>query len=493
MRRVVNHKIFAGIVLAGALIITGCSSQLSGLRHENQATVDETPPGLDSIVVARADSIARQFLPADHLRNDAATLLETSHIYFAAGDSLRMFWLAIAHPTETVAAADTQQFERHYRAAYRMIKHDQRLVNVRRFGIPDDTEQLITRLYESAQNAVEQAIRKNPFELNLRLHIIQIYLAMARLRDNTDDYEKAIAEINQVIRMNRGIPDIYIILGECYGALDEWEKSFNAYKEAHRLVKETAFFRADTASDTTRLIFLMQQQAHARAKMYDDSTALTFLNQAKHATHSNQKRVELDHYIQWINWDDGNIRAVEERDAIYELYQQGEYKDASKRYKKLLKSLRTQRTRNLINWKIALIDFSILNRKKDGVQRMFGVVNNLPNEADSMSTIYLNDYGAMCYSLGMDFAKQKEYKLAYTYFLQAADIAWNGQGKSAVELAKLSVVNPSLTIAHCQQALRFENELDKDARQHVYRLLMNAYKSNGEFTLARSYYQRLQP
>jgi hypothetical protein len=227
--------------------------------------------------------------------------------------------------------------------------------------------------------------------------------------------------------------------------------------------------------------------------MHDATAALAFLHDAKQSTHSAEKRSELNHYIEWINWDDGNIRAVEERDAIYELYKQGEFKDANNRYKKLLNILTTQRTRNLVNWKIALIDFSILNRKKDAIQRMYDVVHNLPAKQDSMSSVYLNDYGSMCYALGIEFAQRKEYKYAYTYFLQAVDVPWSGQGKSALELAKLSVADPMLTISHCEHALQLRDSLDENEMNQLYQLLVNAYKSNGEFALARSYFRRLQP
>ncbi len=491
MDHIATLKIFwLALLMAMA---AGCSSSHLFMRQKQKMDGPLYLPGVDSLVAMQSYVITRQLLPPDQVRDEVEQLFLTGRRHFALAESLLVCWQKLIDSAQTTMAMDTVIFQNTYRKAFYLIEGKEKLVNVKRLGIPRDTRRIIARLYEEADVKIEQAIQLNTYDIQLWLQAAQIQMAQARLAGRKKLYRATIPILRKILEFNRSLPDVYIMLGECYRALKQWDQVYQAYTQAQELLSATAFFRSDTMYGESRMVFLLQQRAHACTKQYNDSTALVLLNQAKSIATSLPERSEIESYIRWINWDDGNIRAVEERDAIYQLYRKGEYKQASKRYKKLIRILKTQRTRNFINWKIALIDFSILHRRQEGIARMHRVIQNSDTftETDSIRQVYRNDYGAMCYAMGAEYLTAKNFKRAYTYFYQASEIDWAGRGKSALELAKLSVVDPQLTIHHCQEALQYRNTLTQNELDEVYELLMHAYKSNGQFALARTYYLRL--
>jgi hypothetical protein len=104
---------------------------------------------------------------------------------------------------------------------------------------------------------------------------------------------------------------------------------------------------------------------------------------------------------------------------------------------------------------------------------------------------YLNDYGKMCYNLGIEYLESKNYKLAFIYFTQSVSFYWDEIGKSYLQLAALSSIQNDVAIQYCNKALEYRNSLTSAEIRKTYELLFKSYKRKGQFKKAEPWYNKL--
>ncbi len=360
-------------------------------------------------------------------------------------------------------------------------------------------EQMVAKILNRAQQQALQAKALNPYDLEIRGLLIQIYMKQGAMTHHSLTYNLAIEELNNLLLIDRSNSSIYEKLAECYYALKDWNRSYQHFQQAEQILLIQAQFRNNataettTAIDTARWIYYLRSQGETKAKLYDAEQAIWYLKKAGELTQSQAIQEELKKYIAWIEWDDGNIRASELRDVVINIEHQGDLKKARGQYLELLPMLKTQRARNEINWKIASIEFNSLKRKDTALRRMLQVVQQIQrqDQADELSQIYLKDYAAMCYSVGIDYLRDNQFRFAYMYLNQASQYEWDHRGDCYYQLALLSQANPAETIRNCKKALEFVDQLSADQVKKINKMLAISYLRMGQFDMAQSYYQTL--
>jgi len=363
-----------------------------------------------------------------------------------------------------------------------------------------DPMKICLTVLDSAQHQVARAKYCNPFDLDIRSLLIKIYLKQGELTRQPSFYLHAIDELNNFLLVDKSNPYIYEKLAECYYALEDWENCYRFFHEAEKILKIVIKFkrqtdqRQDNLLDTTRLVYYLRGQGEAKAKLYDDQQAIHYLTAARELSSSPTVKQQLQDILDWIDWDGGNIRAAEFRDKISKIEAAHDYKKARARYLELLKMLKTDRARNEINWKVASLEYQYLGKKKEALKRLFRVVQQIRNdrETNPLHTIYLKDYAAMCYSVGMEYFKQNAFRLAYIYLNQAAQFDWEHKGDCFFQLALLSRENPGETIRNCKYALEYATQLSKEKIKTIYKMLAISYKRRGEFDIADTYFENLK-
>ena len=493
-----KNTISTSICLGLLTLLLGCASNQHNFHSSYLLTENSIPPGIDSLIAVRADSLSNHYFVDFSQKMKSAFYVDQSKKLFKTGDSLWNLYLLISDTTLQNTEQDTSRVKQLFQKCQVILEPDKKndLERMRLFPDFKKVKSKLKDMLEKAKEDAERARHIDPYNLNARINFIEILKLIGKLTQEDEYFEHAINELNKFLEFEKSQHNIYALLAECHYSLQNWEQAYANFKKAQDVFEQTAIFLSayrPVKLDTSLLVYYLEQQGDTKAKIYDDSSALNLLSQALQLTRSEKKKRFIQNYIDWINWDDGNIRAVEARDYSYQLCREGKYKKARKEFKKLLKILKTQRTRNQINWKIATISFGVLNKKNDGIQRLFTVVKNIPvkNRSDSTSMVYLTDYGAMCYKLGLNYLKKKDYKIAYAYFNQASKIDWEKRAESYFQLAQLSQFDSEETIKNCQNVLAYEAILSKPTLKKTYQLLVNAYKRNGDFDLARDYYTKL--
>ena len=483
-------KLFpSGLVL---LLLISCSlnktirdDQLSNLS----ASKENYFPGVDSVVVNSAYKIADRIFVDLERRNQAAVWHNNARKSFQTADSL-----LDCYKHKVCQDSIIQKFYFSWQHANNQDLNKFDKYNGDRNIRP---EELLIRIFSLAEKDANHARRINPYDLDIRSLLVNIYSRMGELSGNLTYYSAAIEELKNLLLVDKSNPYVYERLAECYYALKDWENCYFYFDSAEQIlhiVSRLNNHNNHASIDTARWVYYLQGKGEAKAKLYDSGLAITYLTMAKQMTGSAVKAQQLQNYLNWIKWDDGNLRASELRDEAQRIEQAGDYKKAHNKYLELLNMLTTQRAKNEIDWKSASIEFNFLGQKLAAIQRMYRVVQNIQKSGavHELNAVYLQDYAAMCYSIGIDCYHQHKYRLAYIYINQAAQFEWKHRADCFLQLAILSEVNPSENIRNCLKAMVYSAQLSEENLRKIKNMLTVSYIRMGDFDMAQNYYQKIQ-
>ena len=474
------------------LVAFSCSHNKSIKKTQIDNYISEKSfyfPGVDSSVARNANQFSERIIVDFNKRKRAENWFNKGTNSFKIVDSLLII-SSNEQRNDSIAYILYSEWSHHYNTPTSNLKSFHEIKT-------NDFKDVCMTILDTANAEIMRAKLFNPFDLNIRSLLIKIYLKQGALSSNTVYYQHAIEELNNFLLVDKSNPYIYEKLAECFYFLEDWKNSYKFFHNAEEVLKIISKFKFERSEannapiDTTRLVYYLRKQGEAKAKIYDSESAIYYLNEAKKLTKSKSMKQELQNILTWINWDDGNIRASEIKDEIAELEMTGDYKKVRGEYLELLKTLKTQKAINEIKWKIASIEYNYLDRKKEALKRLFQVVHQIKKSSDShpLNTVYLKDYAAMCYSVGMTNFNENRYRLAYIYLNQATRFEWEHKGDCFYQLALLSRESPDETIRNCKEALDHSNQLSEKYKENIYELLAVSYKRQGKFDIANQYFQ----
>lgn len=456
------------------------------------------PPGVDSTVARAADSLqvflfvdAEKERKVEQLKSKAQERLQRS-------DSL---WAKINQKND-VSTHDSIAASGYFNEGKRSLDEMSNKYAASNNGEAkaDDYKKIGLYLDEAA-SAFEKAILLNPYDADARSWLARVYSLKADRFESEKDYEKAASELENLLQLEKSKHEIYYRLAENYYKINSWQPAYNIFVEAERVLKETSFMRIEDPEatledlnnapvDTSILFYYRYYQGITQARLYNSDNANKILRSAEKLTQTEKDREAVVSYIDWINWDNGNIRGSEIRDSLLVLQNKGDYREATRGFLKLTKTLKTQKARDEIEWRAAVLEYQKIGNKDIAVERLHVLINRTRKRpggqpADTSYQRYFEDYATMCYNLGLEYAQSRNWQEAYAYFLQASQINWKGQAKSNVEIAKIVQNNPDLVIQHCKLAQENEYTLSKIEKQQLYQLLSVAYLKKGMTDLAK--------
>lgn len=494
--------------LAAAMMLwAGCSSTQPGMRKFKGVNV---PPGVDPIVAVRADSLAHQLFVSykDELHSKEWLARGREHVTLA--DSL---WrvLDLANQSKlAVSAADSAAAMQHTIAGAQELQ--QAMPLVQKYASTQDNQTKIQASHhlQEAEQALRRALELNPHANEARRLLAGVYKVMGdRFVDKTN-YDRAIEIWGSLVRLEPGEFPNYFRLGEVYfnkGTLPAFATALENFERCKELLLASAevsdsriadpSLPVEAAIDSNALFATVFYGALSAIRVNDEQKANSGLNEAWRlaSTPSNSSAVES--YINWINWDDGQIITAMMRDSAAVKTRREDYAGAAAEYGKMLPIMRSTRARNEISLKLAQLEYANLGDRAAAVRRMEEVIRNTPQDSlthaplDSNNIVYFDTYGAMCYNLGVD-QMEKDRKLAYTYYSQAAAINWRGRGKAYFSMATLASADPQQAIKDGEKAFALAHQLEADELINLHRLLINSYRRVRDFENARLHLEMLK-
>lgn len=477
MKAIIQHWSSILISLLCAMTLASCRS--TNVNLSVFVRTPDHPQGVDSLTVARSDSIIK-FLFVDYQSSQKSErLLNSSLEALERADSLYQRFKRMQPDTiacEMDASADS--------------------------GSNDRKENMLKQIRNELQFAegnLLQSTRLNPFSLASKEALAHTYILWADVEKSNLQLERAIAVFEEILKLEKGEHYIFAKLAECHFRLKNWQNALDNYVMAERILLATNFVidsvlheLPETDSMKYELHFdYLYSQAVCLARMYKATEALAMLKKAKEKAVSGEKRKLAEQYEDWLTWDNGNIRAAEEKNNILELIQKKKYEDAVVRFEKLKNELKDPTAIDEIEWRIAQLEFKFLDRKQEACERMLRVVKNyrLPTASPDVQaaySTYIEDCGVMHYHLGMEFIQSSDYKQAQKYLEQGARLDWSGNYKCDLELAKLNRHDPKLTLEIIDRVLQQPPRLLRDEMLTALEIKLSALRKMGPGYLAEA-------
>ncbi len=490
------------------LFIVGCAVQKPVVQKVVKPEEKAIPPGIDKKTAAFADSL---FFQSNVTEINERIAKEYSDQAKFMSDLVDSIW--VLGSKEQLSGLDSAHGLKYYSEALEYIKispEEYKLITdmAKRQGKfhPDVIKKLCRALIKQTSFTYENAIRKNKLNFNYRqLYSRFLQRSFDKLQDRTYLIE-ASQQLEIVVDHIKNFHQLYSQLGNIYFKLGEWQKSVDRFEQSKYVLKNIAIFSLknpevyfdrieDVPVDTTRLVYFLSYQAECKIKLYEAAPALALLREARKLTPNNEYKKRFKKRIEWILWDEGNIRASEIKDRADSLLIEKEYETAKTTLLELLPLLWTQKTKDEVNWKIARVDFFNLDNKEEGISRMQLVIKHARLDSltgaplDSLYQRYFDFYGKMCFSLGTKYLKD-DLCYAYIYFQQAAQVVYDERGKAFVQLADISKFDASESLALCKKAMKYD--LDEQSKKILYRILYQCYRKLGDFDNAKKWFDQWQ-
>lgn len=483
-------KILAKIIflLFLVIIINSCSSKKSLLDQpiiSFEKTSSQIPAGIDSAVALRAKIKAdRLFVSPD--REQLADSLTTYSLDFikiteelfevlsTKKEELDSFRLADKYlnlkPDElkSLSLEDAKKRER----TLEKVVEDSLTITI--------VNSLLDYFLNHCNELIQRATELNPFNLPALQLLAISNRDKGQIFKDTLAYRHSIQTLNKYLTHERGQAIIYYDIGQCYFEIKNWQKSYEFYKKAKEIYVITSLFVEDTTEldekyrnlklppkvDPAKYFNFLYRKGVAEIKVHKADSALATLKQALALAPAKNEEDAVKHWIDnYILWDGGNIYAAEQRDIINDSLNAKNYSWAKNAYVRLLSNLRTKKAKDNITWRLARVEYYILDQIEEAGDRMYNLVINADTSKvkssiykapdDSLYKRYFKDCGEILFRLGSTFKDQGLQDKARIYFSKDTTFEWSGRGKAFLPLAMLVDVPENIDPA---QRLKVRNE-----------------------------------
>jgi len=500
-----------------SLLATSCSGLLKSSSGKRKIDV---PPGVSPAVAARADSLALGLFVSLSDERKAQALNAQATAHWSASDSLWAILDSAKVGRKTVSREDSAQASMHSDNGRDELKKVPPLIQ--QFDKTQERQLIIQASYhlDQARKALEKSIQLNPFNKSAQNLLAIVYQTIATRFPHEMNYDNALHIWGTLIRLEPGEYKYYYKLAETYFLKEKWTEALDNFQKTEDIIVASAEVNplrvndpeksVNTAIDSTTLFYSVWYQGQCACRLLNAEQALHHLKRAWHLTQATANRTVIESTISWINWDDGNIQAsvmldtatalVNRADRLAEPGKTAEarkyYKQATEVQEEMLSIIKTTHARHETEWTLAYIEYTHLNRQAAAVSRLLSIVESMPKDAqgapvDSTYRNYFDTYGTMCHNLGVD-KLESDRRLAFTYFLQATTIHWQGCAKSFLSLAELSSSNPKQMVEYGERALALSEQLAPDELLRLHKFLVDGYRRLREVNKARIYFERLR-
>lgn len=514
-----HHLRLASLILPllASLLTASCGGFLKSSSRNR--TID-APPGVSPAVATRADSLARGLFVSLPDERKAKTLNSQAEKHWSASDSLWAILDSAKVAYKVVSQADSARSRIHGQTGYNELAQAAPLIV--QFDKTQERQLIIQASYhlDQARKALEKSIQLDPFNKSAQNLLALVYQNIAARFPQEMNYEKALHIWGTLVRLEPGEYQYHYKLAETYFLKEEWPEAFENFQRTEDILVASAEVSplrvndpekpVSAVIDSSTLFYSVWYQGQCASRLLDAEQALLHLKRAWNLTPTKANRSAIESTIAWINWDDGNIRASVMLDTATALVNradrlagQGNTAEAKKYYKKatdvqeeMLSIIKTTHARHETEWTLAYIEYTHLARQAAAVNRLLALVESMPKDEqgaplDESYKNYFDTYGTMCHNLGVD-KLESDRRLAYTYFLQATTIHWQGRAKSFLSLAELSSSNPKQMVEYGEKALALSEQLAADELVRLHKFLVDGYRRLREVNKARLYFEKLR-
>ncbi len=489
------------IIIAAFLFMASCATSSSYNTLETQK--DEAPrelsipAGVDSLTAAESRELADASFVSYQEEQEAEALKRRANAYRAESDTL-WHYLSLDVTEEDEAVEEDPYFVdsfnegAEYFTAARTIEEQHEISQ----EDLDNYSELVT----NAINAFEDALMLNPFDIQTRLVLGQLYGVKASRLNQQDEHKKAIDVLEKLVRLEKGEHIIYSSLAENYYQVNNYELSAENFNLARETLKQSAMLTEEyyehggfSPQDSLNIFLYTYYAGESYINLLDTENAMAaFENALDFATTEDDIEV-INSQIHFINWDDGNILGSMRRDSLAALVNNDQLEDAESGFKELKNSLKTNRAKDEIDWRLGVVQYQIGNQD-EAADRLLNLVQRTDvhedgSPVDSLYIRYFRDFGTITYNIGIDYRRNNERNLALKYLNQSTKVNWDNRSRSYLQIADLLSNNVDEAIRFAELAEAEIDSLEESEIKSLYELLADLHRRARNTELAQHYFQ----
>lgn len=441
----------------GLFILTACASLSRRYPFH--------PPGVDNQVIQIANRESK-YLFVDSKNEEAAEKLKSNGL---------AWWQSYEQLERLQTPQDTLQTLVDFRQQLELSTFDARIRDFRKdVSELSDILKIDSLVFHEKLKCVTEAntyfnraYSKNPLNLDLILYLARSYTDLGKIEKisktkNSSHFQKARNLLNSALSMDRGGHDIYALLSENYWAEEQWEDSQQYFLLALETLRKFEFLPENPLSDSfesvvdSNMIFTYNYRiAETYIKRYRAKDAIQYFEFAKSFGSSVEQTKQLEDYIRWLNWANGNIAAREKFDAAVLLESRGEYLLAAEKYNEVIRLL-TNTSQNELweaSWRLSKIESEFLIAENEyynkygspyfGMHRLRNVVQQIPTDSsntpiDTTFVPYFNDLARMVWNAAeMQLNEMGDRHQARDLFAECAIRYSDLQAKACLRMTRL--------------------------------------------------------
>lgn len=352
------------------------------------------------------------------------------------------------------------------------------------------------RLMEQVQQNFEAGLRLNPFEIYLRNWIAGIYNYLEQLYAAKNMDQPRLQILMNSLCLEKDLKKrsiLYSKIAEIYLSHQEWAQA----RKFFQLSNDMLFEGNEADIDSSRLFRNLYFRGQAELKLYEGEAARQSIIYASMIAPDTKTYQDLMSLLEYINWDDANIRASEQFMNARRLAADKKYAEAEAAYFELSTMVQTERAHQETQYRLAMLQFNNLNKKEDAIDRLWRVVQKCPIDpatgaaADSTGRNYWNAYCRMGLSLANSYLSTNK-KLAFTYFYQTSLVESPVRGSAFLSLALLSRNIPENCLSFCDRAAQYIHQLTPNEQKLLYNIYYDANRRLGHFEEALVWFEKYQ-
>lgn len=492
---------FFSLLFAIGLLIQACASSNGIIVNptpveDNGLTI---PSGVDSSIAEMANLLADSSFVSWEDETTSDALKSEGTTFRSQSDSLWAILELAQDTADLVMNIDSTQFISAFNEGAEYYIELQRISSLANPG--SEQIALYASLVDQAILSFEKALTFNPFDAQTRVLLAQLYSVKAGRLNQEENFEKSIALLEKLSRLEKGDHVIFGVLAENYFVLNRYEESALNYRKAANVLLESGkltelYYREGTYTlqDSVDVFTYFYYEGQSYLQRLDEiKSKEAFVKGYEFASSEEYKEI-IQGEITFIDWDSGNIRASFARDSLMKLSNAGQPSNALEGYRELVPTLRSQRATDEIDWRIAILEYELGNTllSAELLQTLNARIELQGDGSAKDSTYqqYLEDYGIITFNIGQENLNQRKRRLALTYLLQSGEIHWEYRGRAWLRVANLLQNNipESLKYAHMAEE-EFQN-LEPDEQKSLLELFINLYRRNGDMNKAREYYAK---
>ena len=482
------------------MAFAGCSGSKSISSSDDRASFTPlfVPAGVDSTIAREADSLALASFVSITDQEAASIESEEGATLTAFSDSL---WRYLEMTQDSTGSVGPELAQAALRSANQAVQPLNELIQLQQ-ATDLDSATVVRRqaaLLDQAQQALEEAIRLNPFDLQTQSVLARVYTAQAQRLGQANAYQQSIDVLEKLTRLRPDQHTLFIALANNYYQTQQWDAAVLNYERAEQVYLNTYDLVADqvpAGPDNQLLYEYATRLADVHVIRRDANAAISAYERALGVAPNDEERAFVRGEMDWINWDNGNVSASFTRDSLVNLVQEQRFDEAEHGFLELLRSIQSPRAVDETEWRLATVQYQ-QGKGDEAADRLLRLIRRIPVEpgtgvpSDSTNQRYFDTFGTICFNQAMFYlGEQRDNRTALKYLEQAAQFPWKDRARAYLESAKLLRSNTKEAKKRAHFALNEIDTLSPEDQKELFGLLATFYRTEGDFDQARVYLEK---